>query len=106
MIEADRLISAEPINEEEILDRAIRPKLLTEYVGQPHVREQMEIFIQAAKQRGDALDHLLIFGPPVGENHHGQHRGQRNGREFAHHFRPGAGEGGRFGGDADQPRTA
>ena len=64
MIEADRLISAEPINEEEILDRAIRPKLLTEYVGQPHVREQMEIFIQAAKQRGDALDHLLIFGPP------------------------------------------
>ena len=69
MIEADRLISAEPINEEEILDRAIRPKLLTEYVGQPHVREQMEIFIQAAKQRGDALDHLLIFGPRVGENH-------------------------------------
>ena len=64
MIEADRLISAEPLNEEEVLDRAIRPKLLTEYVGQPHVREQMEIFIQAAKQRGDALDHLLIFGPP------------------------------------------
>ncbi|WON78372.1 Holliday junction branch migration DNA helicase RuvB [Serratia sp. UGAL515B_01] len=64
MIEADRLISAESFNEEEVLDRAIRPKLLTEYVGQPHVREQMEIFIQAAKQRGDALDHLLIFGPP------------------------------------------
>ncbi|CAI1638269.1 Holliday junction ATP-dependent DNA helicase RuvB [Serratia ficaria] len=64
MIEADRLISAEPITEEDILDRAIRPKLLAEYVGQPHVREQMEIFIQAAKQRGDALDHLLIFGPP------------------------------------------
>lgn len=62
MIEADRLISAEPITEEDILDRAIRPKLLAEYVGQPHVREQMEIFIQAAKQRGDALDHLLIFG--------------------------------------------
>ena len=69
MIEADRLISAEPINEEEILDRAIRPKLLTEYVGQPHVREQMEIFIQAAKQRGDALDHLLILARRVGENH-------------------------------------
>lgn len=64
MIEADRLISAEPFSEEEVLDRAIRPKLLAEYVGQPHVREQMEIFIQAAKQRGDALDHLLIFGPP------------------------------------------
>ncbi|WP_304164123.1 Holliday junction branch migration DNA helicase RuvB [Lonsdalea britannica] len=64
MIEADRLISPEVVSEEEVLDRAIRPKLLTEYVGQPKVREQMEIFIQAAKQRGDALDHLLIFGPP------------------------------------------
>ncbi|MCP1065191.1 Holliday junction branch migration DNA helicase RuvB [Serratia symbiotica] len=64
MIEADRLISAEPINEEELLDRAIRPKLLAEYVGQLHVCGQMEIFIQAARQRGDALDHLLIFGPP------------------------------------------
>nr|WP_202608815.1 Holliday junction branch migration DNA helicase RuvB [Proteus sp. G2673] len=50
--------------EEEIIDRAIRPKFLAEYVGQPQVREQMEIFIQAAKLRHDALDHLLIFGPP------------------------------------------
>nr|WP_232799398.1 Holliday junction branch migration DNA helicase RuvB [Proteus vulgaris] len=50
--------------EEEIIDRAIRPKSLAEYVGQPQVREQMEIFIQAAKLRHDALDHLLIFGPP------------------------------------------
>jgi Holliday junction DNA helicase RuvB len=64
MIEADRLVSGSSFNEEETLDRAIRPKLLTEYVGQPQVREQMEIFIQAAKLRGDALDHLLIFGPP------------------------------------------
>nr|WP_257474761.1 MULTISPECIES: Holliday junction branch migration DNA helicase RuvB [Proteus] len=50
--------------EEEMIDRAIRPKSLAEYVGQPQVREQMEIFIQAAKLRQDALDHLLIFGPP------------------------------------------
>ncbi|MCH9297739.1 Holliday junction branch migration DNA helicase RuvB [Pantoea allii] len=64
MIEADRLISAVSINEEEGLDRAIRPKMLTEYVGQPQVREQMEIFIKAAQLRGDALDHVLIFGPP------------------------------------------
>ncbi|QTF08150.1 Holliday junction branch migration DNA helicase RuvB [Brenneria izadpanahii] len=64
MIEADRLISAEAIPEEEFIDRAIRPKLLAEYVGQPQVCEQMEIFIQAARKRGDALDHLLIFGPP------------------------------------------
>ncbi|GLW37173.1 Holliday junction DNA helicase RuvB [Pectobacterium actinidiae] len=64
MIEADRLISADAVPEEEFLDRAMRPKLLSEYVGQPQVREQMEIFIQAARKRGDALDHLLIFGPP------------------------------------------
>ncbi|WP_455815956.1 Holliday junction branch migration DNA helicase RuvB [Pseudomonas cerasi] len=64
MIEADRLVSAGVITEEEVIDRAIRPKLLAEYVGQPVVREQMEIFIEAAKNRGDALDHLLIFGPP------------------------------------------
>ena len=64
MIEADRLITAEVQSEEEIIDRAIRPKSLSEYVGQPQVRGQMEIFIKAAKLRGDALDHLLIFGPP------------------------------------------
>ncbi|MBP2843932.1 Holliday junction branch migration DNA helicase RuvB [Dickeya oryzae] len=64
MIEADRLISPAVVSDEEILDRAIRPKLLSEYVGQPVVREQMEIFIEAARKRGDALDHLLIFGPP------------------------------------------
>ncbi|AKJ42396.1 Holliday junction branch migration DNA helicase RuvB [Pragia fontium] len=65
MIEADRLISpVAQFEEEDSIDRAMRPKLLNEYVGQPHVREQMEIFIQAAKLRGDALDHLLIFGPP------------------------------------------
>lgn len=64
MIEADRIISAAAIGEEEFLDRAIRPKLLKDYVGQEAVREQMDIFIQAAKLRKDALDHLLIFGPP------------------------------------------
>lgn len=65
MIEADRLITAEVLQpDEEAIDRAIRPKLLSEYIGQPQVKDQMEIFIQAAKMRGDALDHLLIFGPP------------------------------------------
>lgn len=64
MIEADRIISASPKKEEEVIDRAIRPKLLSDYVGQPSVREQMDIFIQAAKLRNEALDHLLIFGPP------------------------------------------
>ncbi|WP_218354546.1 Holliday junction branch migration DNA helicase RuvB [Alteromonas lipotrueiana] len=64
MIEADRLIGADATNEDEVIDRAIRPKMLSDYTGQPHVCEQMEIFIQAARNRQDALDHLLIFGPP------------------------------------------
>lgn len=64
MIEADRIISGQAKIDEEVIDRAIRPKLLADYVGQPQVREQMDIFIKAAKLRQDALDHLLIFGPP------------------------------------------
>ena len=64
MIEADRIISGQAKLDEDIIDRAIRPKLLADYVGQPQVREQMDIFIKAAKLRQDALDHLLIFGPP------------------------------------------
>lgn len=64
MIEADRTVSAGTIQPDDVVDRAIRPKLLDEYIGQPQVRSQMEIFIRAAKLRGDALDHLLIFGPP------------------------------------------
>lgn len=64
MIESDRLISARAGDYEEVQDRAIRPGLLAEYVGQPAVREQMDIFISAARGRNEALDHVLIFGPP------------------------------------------
>ncbi|WP_286238995.1 Holliday junction branch migration DNA helicase RuvB [Neptuniibacter halophilus] len=64
MIEADRFISPLSNPVEEAQDRAIRPKTLEDYVGQPVVREQMEIFIQAARMRNEALDHTLIFGPP------------------------------------------
>ena len=64
MIESDRLISASGQREEEALDRAIRPSRLADYVGQAPVREQMEIFIQASRARNEALDHVLIFGPP------------------------------------------
>ena len=64
MIETDRLIAPVQIREEDALDRAIRPRRLTDYVGQPAVCEQMEIFIQAARGRSEALDHVLIFGPP------------------------------------------
>ncbi|WP_020679805.1 Holliday junction branch migration DNA helicase RuvB [Marinobacterium rhizophilum] len=64
MIEADRFIAPQSSPAEEVLDRAVRPKTLADYEGQPRVREQMEIFIEAARQRGEALDHTLIFGPP------------------------------------------
>lgn len=64
MIEADRLLSPTVRDEEESPDRAMRPKKLHEYIGQSHVKEQMKIFIEASKRRQDALDHLLIFGPP------------------------------------------
>jgi Holliday junction DNA helicase RuvB len=60
----DRLVTAIPMQGDEAIDRAIRPKRLEDYVGQPAVKEQMEIFIQAARQREEALDHVLIFGPP------------------------------------------
>ena len=64
MIEADRVSAADSQGEDEVYDRAVRPKTLAEYVGQPAVTAQMEIFIEAARKRGDALDHVLIFGPP------------------------------------------
>ncbi len=64
MIEEDRLVSPESGASEEFQDRAIRPRSLDEYVGQPAVREQMGIFIHAARSRGEPLDHTLIFGPP------------------------------------------
>ncbi len=60
-----RMVSAAPVShQEEALERALRPKMLQEYVGQEKVREQLGIFIGAARKRGEALDHVLLFGPP------------------------------------------
>lgn len=65
MIEVDRLITALPSSShEEVLERALRPKQLQEYIGQEKIREQLQIFIDAAKKRHEALDHVLLFGPP------------------------------------------
>jgi len=74
MIQTDNLMGGAPEHrivtqqslsqQEEALERALRPKLLDEYVGQKKAREQLEIFIEAAKKRGEALDHVLLFGPP------------------------------------------
>jgi holliday junction DNA helicase RuvB len=63
-IEQDRVIAATGGRDEEVVDRAVRPKTLADYVGQANVKTQMDIFIRAARNRGEALDHVLIFGPP------------------------------------------
>ena len=64
MIEPDRLISSDISASEERFDRALRPVTLEEYVGQPVVKQQLEIFIEAARRRAEPLDHTLVFGPP------------------------------------------
>ncbi len=70
MIETDKLVSERLINaipaspQEAVFERALRPRQFDEYVGQLKIREQLEIFIQAAKKRNEALDHVLLFGPP------------------------------------------
>ncbi|RIK91095.1 MAG: Holliday junction branch migration DNA helicase RuvB [Burkholderiales bacterium] len=65
MIEHDRLVAAAPASpSEELVERALRPRRLADYVGQAKIREQLGIFVAAARARGEALDHLLLFGPP------------------------------------------
>src|SRR5213080_770546 len=64
-VETDRLISAKPSSpQDEQFERSLRPATLAEYVGQEKTRGQLEIFIEAARRRGEALDHVLLFGPP------------------------------------------
>jgi len=63
-LESERLVSAAAGASDEAVDRAIRPRALADYVGQEHVKSQMSIFIDAARLRAEALDHVLIFGPP------------------------------------------
>jgi Holliday junction DNA helicase RuvB len=62
--QADRMVTTAVRSEDEAYERAIRPRCLADYIGQATVKRQMEIFIQAARQRNEALDHVLIFGPP------------------------------------------
>lgn len=65
MIESDRLIStAAESSREEVMERALRPRQLDEYIGQEKIRAQLHIFIEAARKRAEALDHVLLFGPP------------------------------------------
>jgi Holliday junction DNA helicase RuvB len=62
--DSERLVSAAGGTPEDAIDRAIRPRALSEYIGQEHVKSQLSIFIDAARMRAEALDHVLIFGPP------------------------------------------
>ncbi len=64
MIDNDRIIASTAAPDDEAVDRAIRPRRLNDYIGQQAVREQLEIFIGAARGRAEALDHVLVFGPP------------------------------------------
>jgi len=63
-VDAERIVTGAATGEDEAVDRAIRPRTLADYVGQAPVKAQLEIFVGAARKRGDALDHVLIFGPP------------------------------------------
>ena len=104
MIETDRLITPAPQStQEEALERALRPKQLDEYIGQEKIRSQLQIFIEAARNRGEALDHVLLFGPPgIGQDHAGAYHRPGNGRESAADLGAGAGAARRSRGAADQ----
>ena len=64
MTDEDKIITAEAQNGEESVEQVLRPQILDEYIGQESVKDQMNIFIEAAKKRNEAMDHVLIFGPP------------------------------------------
>ncbi|HRK76304.1 MAG TPA: Holliday junction branch migration DNA helicase RuvB, partial [Streptococcus parasuis] len=59
-----RILDMEPMQDEEYVERTLRPQKLNEYIGQDKVKDQLKIFIEAAKLRDEALDHTLLFGPP------------------------------------------
>ena len=63
-MEEDRLITAAETEEDGAFDVSLRPKILTEYVGQSKVKENVKVFISAARSRGESLDHVLFYGPP------------------------------------------
>ncbi|MEY2853672.1 MAG: Holliday junction branch migration helicase RuvB, partial [Pseudomonadota bacterium] len=63
-METERIMNSSARAEEETLERAIRPRRLAEYIGQPGMKAQLGLFMEAARQRAEALDHVLLFGPP------------------------------------------
>ena len=64
MADSNSILSSERKEKEEVIDKALRPTRLKDYAGQDGIREQLDLFITAARNRGEALDHVLLFGPP------------------------------------------
>ena len=103
-MENERLVSPEKLHEDEQSAGApvsLRPNSLKDFVGQPLVCENLKVFIEAAKKRGEALDHVLLFGPPVGQNHAGFNYSQRARGRFPGDLGADDFQVGRFGGNFD-----
>jgi AAA+ superfamily predicted ATPase len=105
--ELNRLVTAKVAGvQEEVVERTLRPRLLDEYVGQEKIRGQLSIFIEAARKRKEALDHVLLFGPPgLGKTTLAHHRARAR-REPAPDVGSGARTRRRSGGAPHQPRAA
>ena len=82
-------IVAKTFLQEDAQEGSLRPKTLREYIGQEKAKENLNIFIQAAQKRGEALDHVLLHGPPGLGKTTGRHHRARDGGQHPHHLRPG-----------------
>ena len=74
---------------DQAVENPLRPRTFSEYIGQDKVKENLKIYIEAAKSRKESLDHVLLYGPPYTYIYSGGHCGQRAGGQSAHHQRPG-----------------
>ena len=84
----NELITRSTALPEDASEGSLRPRYLNEYIGQERAKENLRIFIQAAKMRGEALDHVLLHGPPRTRKNDARRRyRQRDGRKYAHHLR-------------------
>ena len=101
----DRIVTAARVEDDAQYEAGLRPRALDDYIGQDRVRENLQVSIAAARQRGEALDHVLLYGPPgPRQDHAGLRHRQRARRAGPVDVRAGAREAGRSGGDPDEPR--
>ena len=98
-------IVAKTFLNEDAGETSLRPRTLAEYIGQEKAKQNLSIFIEAARRRTEALDHVLLHGPPgLGKTTLAGIIAQRDGRQYPHHLRPGHREARRSGGAADKPQ--